>query len=293
MSPNEIVVGVDGAAPSRTALRWAATEAARRNTGLHVVFAYHWQVPGASIAVSAELEQAAEDIAGLVVQDAVAEARATAPGIAVRGHAILGDAAAVLLSAARPSALLVVGTRGRHGFSATLLGSISQQVTLHANGPVAIIRDQATNAGRVIVGYDGSAGSDEALRVAFEEANLRNCPLTVIQAFAPALPSWPVALPPVSYDHDRVRVAMQSDLQHTLSPWPAKYPDVEVTAGVVTGSPAKVLIDASKDADLVVIGSRGHGGFAGLLLGSVGLHLLHRAECPLLIARAQPSTYQA
>jgi nucleotide-binding universal stress UspA family protein len=258
-----------------------------------VVFAYHWRVPGASFAIAAELEQAAQDRADLVIQDAVAEARSIAPEVPVNGHAILGDAAPVLLSAARDGALVVVGTRGRHGFSAALLGSVSQQVALHAYGPVAVIRGQDADNGPVVVGYDGSAGSDEALRVAFEEASLRERRLTVIQAFTPALPSWPVSLPPLSYDREAVRIVTQSELEQTLALWRQKYPDVNVTAGVVTGNPANALVAASDGADLIVVGTRGHGGFAGLLLGSVGLHLLHHAECPLLIARALTSANKA
>ena len=117
--------------------------------------------------------------------------------------------------------------------------------------------------------------------------------LTVLQAFAPAMPSWPVGLPPLSYDRQAVRAVMQSELEQTLAPWQAKYPDVRVTAGVVAGNPANALVAAAKGADLIVIGTHGRGGFAGLLLGSVGLHLLQHAECSLLIVRAQPSANRA
>jgi nucleotide-binding universal stress UspA family protein len=286
MSSNEIIVGVDGAAPSRAALRWASREAARRGAELVVLLAYHWRIPGAP----AILEQTAQDQADMVVADAVAEARAIAPGIAVSGRALLGDPAPALVSAGRDGALIVVGSRGEYGFQAALVGSVSQQVALHAYGPVVVVRGHAEPVeGPVVVGFDGSPGADEALRTAFEEANLRDHRLTVVQAITTTLPSWPVSLPPLAYDREAVRLAAQSDLEHTLASWTDKYPDVTVAARVVIGNPSRVLIAASQGAQLIVVGTRGHGGFAGLLLGSVGLHLLHHAECPLLVARPQRS----
>jgi len=291
MSSNEIVVGVDAAAPSRTALRWASLEAARRDAELVVLLAYHWRVPGASTMMSPELERAAQDQAELVVAEAVAEARAIAPNIPVRGQAVLDGAATALINAGRNGALVVVGSRGHHGFGAALLGSVSQQVALHAQGPVVVVRGKAEPAeGPVVVGFDGSSGADEALRTAFDEASLRDHRLTVVQALTTTMPSMPVTLPPLTYNRETIRMAAQSDLEHALAPWKAKYPEITVAARVALGNPSRALIAASQGAQLIVVGTRGHGGFAGLLLGSVGLHLLHHAECPLLVARPQRTT---
>jgi nucleotide-binding universal stress UspA family protein len=290
MSSNEIIVGVDGAAPSRTALRWASRAAARRGAELVVLLAYHWRIPGAPAVLGPDLEQAAQDQADLIVTDAVAEARAVAPSVAVRGHVVLGDPAPALINAGLDGALIVLGSRGQYGFPAALLGSVSQQVALHARGPVVIVRGKAEPAeGSVVVGFDGSPGADEALRTAFEEASRRDQRLTVVQAITTTLPSWPVSLPPLAYDREAVRLAAQSDLEHTLASWTEKYPEVTVAARAVIGNPSRVLIAASQGAQLIVVGTRGHGGFAGLLLGSVGLHLLHHAECPMLVARPQPT----
>jgi nucleotide-binding universal stress UspA family protein len=170
------------------------------------------------------------------------------------------------------------------------VGSVSQQVALHAHGPVVVVRGKAEPAeGAVVVGFDGSLGANEALRTAFDEANLRDHRLTVVQAITTTLPSWPVSLPPLAYDREAVRLAAQADLEHTLAPWTAKYPEVVVAARVVIGNPSRALIAASHGAQLIVVGTRGHGGLASLLLGSVGVHLLHHAECPLLVARPQRS----
>ena len=290
MSSNEIIVGVDGAAPSRTALRWASREAVRRGAELVVLLAYHWRIPGAPAMLGADLEQATQDQAELVVADAVAEARAVAPGVTARGHAVLGDPAPALVNAGLDGGLIVVGSRGQYGFPAALVGSVSQQVALHADGPVVVVRGKAESAeGPVVVGFDGSPGADEALRTAFEEASRRDGRLNVVQAITTTLPSWPVSLPPMAYDREAVRLAAQSDLEHTLASWTEKYPQVTVAPRAVIGNPSRVLIAASQGAQLIVVGTRGHGGFAGLLLGSVGLHLLHHAECPLLVARPQRS----
>jgi nucleotide-binding universal stress UspA family protein len=281
MSSIEIIVGVDGAAPSRAAQRWAAREAARREAELVVLHAYHWPVPGAHAILGAELEQAAQDQAELVVADAVAEARAIAPTVTVRGQAVLGDPAVALLNAGRDGALVVVGSRGQHGYSVALLGSVSQQVVLRAHGPVAVVRARSGPAeGPVVVGFDGSPGPDEALRTAFEEASHRDRRLTVVQAITMRMPSWPVTLPPRVHDRETVRMAAQSDLEQALAPWRTKYPEVTVAARVVIGNPSRALIAASQGAQLVVVGTRGHGGFAGL----------HHAACPLLVARPQRST---
>jgi nucleotide-binding universal stress UspA family protein len=291
MSSNEIVVGVDGGAPSRTALRWAGLEAARRGAELVVLLAYHWRVPGAPTIMGPDLERAAQDQAELVVAEAVAEARAIAPNITVRGQAVLGDPAPALVNAGRDGALVVVGSRGRHGFAAALLSSVSQQVALHAHGPVAVVRGTAEPAeGPVVVGFDGSPGAEEALRTAFDEASLRDQRLTVVQALTTTSPSMPVTLPPLTYHRETIRVAAQADLEHALAPWKAKYPEVTVAARVAMGNPSRALIAASQGAQLIVVGTRGHGGFAGLLLGSVGLHLLHHTGCPLLVARPQQIT---
>src|SRR5690349_2922579 len=127
MNATGIVVGVDGSASSRAALRWAAAQAERSGAPLRVLLGYHWRMPG-TFDTSAELEQAAKDQAQLVVDEAVAEARAIAPDVTVTGHAVLGNAAAALLRAAEDAGLLVVGTRGHGGFAGLLLGSVSQHV---------------------------------------------------------------------------------------------------------------------------------------------------------------------
>jgi nucleotide-binding universal stress UspA family protein len=292
MNATGIVVGVDGSASSRTALRWAAAQAKRTNVPLRVLLAYHWRMPGV-FATSAELEQAAKDQAELVVEEAVAEARAAAPEVPVTGAAVLGNPAPVLLRAAEEAGLLVVGTRGHGGFTGLLLGSVSQQVATHAPGPVVVVRGRAdAGGGPVVAGVDGSPGDDTVLAAAFEEASARGSALSAVRAFFSPAPPWTIGLPPLPYDAAAVKRFLNSEVEQSLAPWSAKYPHVPTEGLAVSGDPTNILVGLSHVAQLVVVGTRGHGGFTGLLLGSVGLHLLHHADCPVLIVRTSPNPPQ-
>lgn len=282
---NDVIVGVDGSAPSRTALRWAAAEAARRGVHLRVLLAYHWRWPG-SYGATAEIERIATEQAETTIAEAVDEARAAQPGLDVTGTAVLGIPAQVLLGAARSAALVVVGNRGHHGFAAALTGSVSQQVATHAPCPVVVVRGRGESAsGPLIVAVDGSLHSELTLGVAFEEAAMRGCDLVAIRAFTPATPPWGVDVPPLPYSTTEVKATLHADLHDSLTPWREKFPQVPVEELVAQGNAAHVLTDVSRGAQLLVVGSRGHGGFAGLLLGSVGMHLLHHADCPVLVVR--------
>ncbi|WP_425553928.1 universal stress protein [Dactylosporangium salmoneum] len=145
--------------------------------------------------------------------------------------------------------------------------------------PVAVVRGRSAAAdGPVAVGVDGSPSSDVALGLAFDAARARGAELVAIRAYlAPGTAAVPAD---VVVAHER------EALEESLAPWRHRYPDVKVEALVAPGRAAKVLIGVSHTARLVVVGSRGHGGFAGLLLGSVGQQLMHHAECPVLIAHA-------
>jgi len=139
-----VVVGVDGSEGSRRALRWAATEAAARNDALELVHVWERPQAYAPLGLGAypidpePIEEAAKDFLGRLV----AEARELAPGIEVRGQLVEGAPASALLEAARTADLLVVGSRGHGGFTALLLGSVSQQVVHHAPCPVVIVPEE-------------------------------------------------------------------------------------------------------------------------------------------------------
>jgi nucleotide-binding universal stress UspA family protein len=284
MEAGRVVVGVDGSAPSRAALRWASQDASRRNTSLLVLSAYTGVVAGLRPMVSLELRRAQQEQGEMVVREALAEVRATvAPA---DGRAVLGDPAGVLLDASRTASLLVVGSHGRGGLAGLVVGSVSQQVALHAACPVVVVRGRTDAVdGPVLVGVDGSASSHFAVELAFEQAAARGCAVLIVFGYEPPFGFAATDIPVLLYDDDRLRSDVDREFTQAVAGWRDKHPTVLVEAEFAAGRPGPVLAEASRRAQLVVVGSRGHGGFAGLLLGSVGLHLLHHADCPVLIAR--------
>jgi nucleotide-binding universal stress UspA family protein len=282
MRPAHVIVGVDGSPQSRLALRWAAAEAARRGIALQVLHAFGPPGP----AESTDPDRAANAAGERVVAAAVADVQREAPGVTVTGVAVRAGAAAALLAAGRPGDLVVVGHRAHSELVAILAGSTCQQVAAHAATSVAIVRGRLDPAGPVVVGFDGSAAAEAILDSAFAAAAARGGGLTVVRAFRPGTPPWPAeAPPPVVYNGGTSRAATIAELERIVAPRVEKYPDVAVELAAVGGDAAQALVDASHRAQLVVVGSRGHGGFTGLLLGSVGMHLTHHADCPVLISR--------
>jgi nucleotide-binding universal stress UspA family protein len=286
MSTQQIIVGVDASAVSWLALRWATAEAARRGVPLRLVHAYHVGVPESAYEPTLT-ETAARATATAVLEDAVDDVRHRAPGLDISTESVPGGAAGALIDAARPGDLVVVGNRGHSEFASTLTGSTCQQVALHAAASVAVVRPQMTpDTGPVVVGYDGSRAAEAVLAAAFDQAEAQACGLVVIRAFRPSTPAWPAnAPPPETFTPATARAALTSELEAAVAPMADKYPTVPVDVRVAGADAAQLLVEASRTARLVVVGSRGHGGFAGMPLGSVGLHLLHHAQCPVLIAR--------
>jgi nucleotide-binding universal stress UspA family protein len=285
MKPPEIVVGVDDSLASRAAVRWAAAEARRRNIGLVVMHSYDWRVIGARSPVGGGYADAVRARAEEVVEVAIAQAREAVPAVTVRGEVVLGAAGPVLVQSSAEAPMVVVGSRGRGGFASLLLGSVSHQVATHAAGPVVVVRGREDIVGGpVVVGVDGSASGNHALGEAFQEAQARDTSLVAVRVYSPRR----LAPGPVVPEDKAERRAIEHDLlAQDLAPWKEKYPDVDTEAMVIDGHAAEVLIGVSATAQLVVVGTRGHGGFVGLLLGSVGQQVIHHAECPVLIVRSQ------
>jgi nucleotide-binding universal stress UspA family protein len=285
MDRTKIVVGVDGSASSGAALRFAAAEADRRGIPLHVLAGYEYNWQAARFGGAEELERMVRDRFVGFVNDAVREAESIHPALPVTGAAVPGDPVRTLLDASDTATMLVVGNRGHGGFANLMLGSVGQRVAVHARGPVVVVRGSGGRASRpVIVGVDRSDGAAEALGLGFEEAALRGSTLIAVHAFHTPTPPWTVGVPPLPYDTTAVERAAREDLDAALVPWREKYPTVAVESLVGAGSAARILVDVSSNAGLIVVGSHGHGALVGTLLGSVGLQLLHHAECPVLIA---------
>lgn len=311
-----VVVGVDGTDPDHRAVSWAAAEAARRAAPLHVLCArsplggYLATPPDlvATVANAPDLDAAA------ATEDAVAHARDAHPGLAITSSRPHGNPAGCLLEAAEQALLVVVGQHGLDRLSATVLGSTAQQVALHARCPVAVIdperdhRHPGTPA-RVVVGVDGSVQSHSAVRYALEAAGAGGS-VELVRAYWPEVVDGPIPIPdpdgpsqsPVadgpsrsvteatgSSGPDNPPEAFADQLGPGMDALLAGSGEVTVTARGVSGRAAGVLAEAARDADLLVVASRGHGGFVGLLLGSVTQKLLSTADVPLVITRADES----
>lgn len=282
-----VVVGVDGSPSALEAVRLSAREAASRQRPLRVVHAFIWPLLGVPLGPSPAgppdggFRQQAER----VVAEAVAEAGKVAPEVPVTGVVIDGAPTPVLLQEAREAALVVLGNRGLGGFAGLLIGSSAVQVSAHAACPVIVVRGEQRADGPVVVGVDGSELSDLAIAFAFEEAARRGAGLVAVHAWLHPVPVGPGDMLPLVYDLDALAADEERLLAESLAGWGERYPDVPVQRRLVRGSAARVLVEESASAQLVVVGARGRGGFTGMLLGSVSHTVLHHAHCPLAIVR--------
>ena len=285
---NEIVVAVDGSAPSDAALRWATRESLMRVVPLKLVHI----VPSPSVTrslmpipVSAEQSQDARarqivDNATRLVHRTAEDAGASA---VIAGAEIYNSAAIpTLIDLSERAKMIVVGSRGHGALRRGLLGSVSTGLVSGAHCPVAVIHDRAAPPADlpVVVGIDGSPSSDLATCIAFEEAAHRRVELVAVHAWSDVdLMDVPEA------DWDAVSQGKVKLLDKRLSGWCERYPDVTVRRLVVRDQPTFHLADEAEKAQLLVIGSRGRGGFTGMLLGSVSSMLAHYVQIPLIVAR--------
>lgn len=304
--PRGIVVGVDGSDQSVCALIWAAKEAQRRRAPLHLVTAY--TVP---IFAASGLDGGYATVDDAVIRDGAetvlrqAAARVADYDVEVHASVETGDAAGVLLELSEEAELMVVGSRGRGGFMGRLLGSVSSALPAHAKCPTVTIplcsasrleeagieapqeRDgqPATSAADVepvvLVGVDGSEQARAAVLVAAEQALRWKRPLRMICSVPPFTGS--LAWVPAPLDREALYADIQVQLNAGKAWLQSHFPGLDISHQVVDGAPVEVLIDASRTAELLVLGSRGRGGFAGMLLGSTSQGVMHHAKGPLMV----------
>jgi nucleotide-binding universal stress UspA family protein len=291
-----VVVGVDGSEHSLTAADLAADEAARRGLPLEVVHGFVLPVPSQTAMIPPDLppfgtasdlgeellrEQAAlRQQAEQLLHDAAARVHATHPDLPVVSRLRDGYPAGVLADASRQARLVVVGHRGLGGFAGMLVGSVGVQLAHHAACPVIIVRGEAVADAPVVVGVDGSEGSRRAAEFAAEAAEGYQTPLIVLYAWVGDA-GWPPAMAQAGQPPP----AVPDIVTQTVTDLTDKHPQIGVHPEVRQHMPAhEALVAASKHARLVVVGSRGLGGFRGLLLGSVSQALIHHAHCPVAVA---------
>jgi nucleotide-binding universal stress UspA family protein len=283
-----VVVGVDGRAHTRNALDWAIDEAVRRRCGLRLVHGRSVPVQGPHIE---PLMAASDEVSKRVLHEAEQRIHSVSPSTPVTTATGIGSPAMLLVDASTDAGLVVVGARGRGTVSSAFLGSASVDVAARAHCPVVVVRELPTSSSPpsgVVVGSDGSALSSTAVGEAFGEAHARQAPLTVVHTWL--LDFDDTSLPAVdaqALQDSTVRRASAITAQ-VVADWSAKFPDVEVTTLVLNAHPVEALAELSREAELVVVGSRGRGGFRGLLLGSVSQGVLHHAHCPVMVVRPEP-----
>jgi nucleotide-binding universal stress UspA family protein len=283
-----VVVGVDGSAPSLAAVDVAAREAVLRDRPLTVVHAFSWPYVGVPVGLTplGPLNGDRLRAAERVVRQAVHRAETAAPGVVVDGDAVIGSPAGALVERSRTAALVVVGHRGIEGFPGLLVGSVASQVAAHSAAPVLVVRGRPDPTGEILLAVDGSPRSDRAVGFAFEEAALRGAMLTALHTWTHPKPAEPGDMLPLVYDIPEVEAEEARVLTEALAGWHDKYPDVTVRRRLVRARTRPTLVEESSRAQLVVVGTRGHGGFAGLLLGSVSQAALHHSHCPVVIVPA-------
>ncbi len=273
-----IVVGVDGSGRSLRALVWAAHEATLRQYPLRIIHVLPRFHPYATTEEGRAQEARNWDQG--VVDEATSLLQEAHPDLEVTSAIPSGTPAAVLLAEAEHAHTVVLGAKGMGGFGSLLLGSVALQVVGHSACPVVIVNHVTTGHGRIVVGADGSAHSRAALAYAFEEASLRGAQVQAVHAW-----SHPGPHAYVSSAQDAMAEEQRQEMEEWLAPLREEYPDVEVVEQLPDESPVIALARASDRADLLVVGSRGLGGFHGLALGSVSHHLLQFSQCPLAVIR--------
>jgi len=292
---SRVVVGVDGSEQSQAALGWAIGQA--ELVGADLVLAHTWNpdsyaTPAMAGAVpdmiqAGALNDEAEELAQAWLDDLVT-ATATRTTASVSGVLASGSPAGHVLDLSAEATMVVVGSRGRGGLASAVLGSTSQQISHHAQCPVVVVRDiTSTPANQVVVGVDGSPASLAALREAFAQAKLRGASLLMVHAWST---SFAGTLVNSGQDFDRVRASEVDEgwamLNQSLAELQATDQSVEIIERLEQASPAAAIIEASKEAVLTVVGSRGRGGFAGLVLGSVSGSVLAHADSAVMVIRA-------
>jgi nucleotide-binding universal stress UspA family protein len=288
-----IVAGVDGSPHSYAAAEQAADAAARRGLELHLVHGYLHPFGYGSAplqpypVVIPEPSAEADDM----LRETAARMGERHPGLTVQTRQVMGGPAGALVAESEQAEILFVGSRGLGGFKGLLVGSVSSQVAAHARCPVVVVRSTREGGpdgigpireGPVLVGVDGSDLSKRAVEFAFTEAALRRVPLVAVHVYWTH--SFDHLEPPGEHVEQEVREAAERLLADTIAESAARHPDVQVEQRLIHNLNTEYsMIEATRDAGLIVVGSRGRGGFTGLLLGSVSQALVHHAHCPVAV----------
>ena len=287
-----LVAGFDGSPESNTAAEWAAREAELRGLPLKIV---HVWVPAPDPLAQAPLMgvETQQQWSERIPREAGEGLRRRHPGVEVTVEQVTGTPSAVLVDAAKDAELLVLGSRGLSGVGGFLVGSVGLSVVAHAELPVVLVRadDQAADETSpvsaapyrpVVLGLDAGAPADAVIEFAFAEAARRDTTLRVVYGWnLPPYYAYGFALD--AGLHEELSLQETDSLTEALRPWRQKHPDIEVALEPRVGSAADHLVDASREASLVVIGRRIRRGAFGAHIGPVAHGVLHHATAPVAV----------
>lgn len=285
-----IVVGVDGSDSALDAVRWAARAARLHQAPLRLVCAVGGSMPllerlGVGRPRSERLEALARQSL-----DAAEQAAAEQLPPSVGSLVLQGNSRPELIGQSASAQMVVVGSRGHSELRAGVAGSVASALSAHAACPVAVVRALppawgAGAVGPVVVGVDGSEHSAAAVGAAFAHAQALGASLTAVHVWSDFAVTTMFDNPEV-LPWEELEQAEQAVLAESLAGWQEQYPQVQVTRVVRRDRPIPALLELAAGAELLVVGGRGRGGFAGMLLGSVSAAMVHGAPGPVLVVRA-------
>lgn len=287
-----LVVGVDGSPSSMAAVEWAARDAEMRNVPLSVIHVVAPIVVGIPAAIPPDYSQMQEAAAQTIIEQARGVAIAAAPSHAgeISTEILHAQPVPAMVELSRRALMVVAGCRGQGAVEQALMGSVSAGIAHHAHCPVAIIHQHSPDSlpapdAPVVVGIDGSPASAQATGIAFDEASRRGVGLVALYAWSDMGPIEFASVDWAPIEWRNIKDAEEEVLAERLSGWQERYPDVGVHKIVICDQPGRRLLEHAEQAQLVVLGSHGRGGFAGMLLGSVCSAVVHNAGVPVIIAR--------
>jgi nucleotide-binding universal stress UspA family protein len=290
-APGTVVVGVDGSQAALHAVRWAAVEARSARCPVSLVHIVEWPMVSLPVAgLQVDWTQQVHAQGHRWLQQAQETAELAAPGVQTQAHLFTGDPREHLLAEAQHAQELVVGSRGLDGLKGMLLGSTSATVSQHACCPVVVVHGNGEAAGPIVVGLDGSPASEQALGYAFRAASRAGAALLAVHAWDDRGMRNPRLTRAKELAVADVEATGQRMLAEQLAGWSDKYPDVAVERRIIHQRPAAALIDLGHRARMIVVGSRGRGGFTRLLLGSVSQAVVQHATCPVVICHRDPNS---
>lgn len=282
---DHVVVGFDGSRVGSQALDWAASFASARSLPLTLLTGVQLAAP--TVGDGSWYDPAAQllaDAAQHELDRGLAQVRASHPDLSVEGYLGTDSPARLLIDASATGALTVVGTRGRSEVSGLLLGSVSNALAAHGRGPVAVIPRafDGSKDGPVVVGASDSPEGRKALRYALRTAAQVGAEVTVVRAWG-AMRSWNVS----DEEHARLAAGIKQSsaamMDELIAAEGGDQAGVPITKVLEHGSAEHLLLDQGRRARMIVVGSRGRGGFRGLLLGSTSRTVLHSATVPVVV----------